>query len=221
MSIQSAELINLVERSGMRGELEQRVEAQNLEKRKQLIAERRRLLEERDRVMPALEAEAAAAREAYALCEQKLRAARQVMDYTQMRAYGIGCSYGTAQIDQAIERAAPRFLQDGFDTLQEPLDFLSSTVRFWSHRQRIGWGGYRTVDLSDIDEVAALRQRCEQGQAEVKAMMYDNCLSIDEMRSRCAAIVEECLALTRPRLKDDRHWLTHQERKARAVRKSA
>lgn len=220
MHERSAEIVDLVERSGMRDELEARIEAQNLEKRKQLIAKRRRLLEERDRVMPALEAEAAAACEAYALCEQKLLAARQVMHYTQQRAYGVGCKYGTGLIDRDIERAAPKFLQDAYDDLQEPLDFLSNTVRYWSRRQRVGWG-FAYVDTSNVDEVTALRTKCKDGQAQMRAMMYEDRLTLDEMRLRCTAIVTECLALTRPHLKDDPHWLRHEERKARAQRKPA
>lgn len=215
----SAELIDLIDRTGMRGELDARDESQNLEKRKRLVAERKGLLEERDRVMPALDAEVVAAREAYALAEQKLQAARQVMHYTQMRAYGKSCSYGTAQLDSAIERNAPQFMRDAFDTLQEPIDFLGGTVWFVQQRKRVGWN-FHNIDVSNVAEVSALRHKCEEGQAEIRAMMYDTDSPLDAQRPRCAAIVAECVALTRPHLKDDRHWLAHQERKERA-KKSA
>ena len=219
MHERSAELIDLVEKSGMREQLEARVEAQNLDKRKQLIAERRRLLDECERVMPPLDAAQREASEAVALAEQKLLAARHVMHFAQQRAYVARTNLGTGRIDDDIERHAPRFLQDGYDTLQEALDFLGGTVRHWSHRQRVGWG-FAFVDISNVNEIVEVRSKCEDGQKQIKAMMYDDRLSLDEMRARCAAIVDECVALTRPQLKDDPHWLLHEERKARA-RKSA
>ncbi|RQP98064.1 hypothetical protein [Burkholderia stagnalis] len=220
MHERSGEIIDLIDRAGLREELEARIEAQNIEKRRHLIAERTRLRAEREQVVPPLEAAHAEAQEARLLLEQKLLAARQVESYTFQRAYGARCKYGTAQIDADIERHAPKFLQDGYDALQEAMDFLSGTFRFWSHRQRIGWG-FANVDTSNVEEIAALRMRCADGQAEIKAMMYDDRLSLDEMRTRCAAIVDECLLLTRPQLKDDPHWLRNEERKARAQRKSA
>lgn len=220
MHERSAELIDLVEKSGMREQLEARIEEQNLEKRKQLIAERKRLLDECERVVPSLETAYAEAREARLLLEQKLLAARQVENFTFQRAHVARCQYGTGLIDQGIERHAPRFLQDGYDTLQEALDFLGGTVRYRSQRQRVGWG-FSFVDISNVDELTALRAKCEDGQAQIKAMMYDDRLSLDALRTRCAAIVNECVALTHPQLRDDKHWLMHQERKARAQGKSA
>lgn len=88
-----------------------------------------------------------------------------------------------------------------------------------SRPKRIGWG-LHNIDMSNVEEVAALRQKCKDGQAAIRKMTYDVDTPLDELRKRCAAIVEECVALTRPHLKDDRHWLQHQERKERA-KKSA
>ncbi len=220
MHERSAALIDLVERSGMREQLEARVEAQEFERRKALVAERKRLLAECERVTPALDAAYVEAREARELLEKKLVAARQIENYAAQRAQGTRMQYGTAQIDADIERHAPRFLQNGYDALQEAIDFLRGTIRVWSTQQRVGWN-FHTVDVSDCEEVAALRKQCEAGQEQIKAMMYDDRLSIDDMRARCASIVDECVALTQPRLQDDKHWQLHQERKARAQRKSA
>jgi hypothetical protein len=214
---QSAEIVELIERAGMRQELEDRVEAHKLGKRKELIAERGRLLKERDEVLPALGAQAAEARENVALAKQKLAAAERVMQYTEQRAYGASCSYATGQIDLEIERNVPKFMQDAFDALQEPIDFLRGTARCWKERQRVGWG-FQTIDVSNCEQIGTLRRKCQDGQDEIHAMMYDVGTPVDAQRARCAAIVEECVALTHPNLKDDRHWLAHQERKARATK---
>lgn len=218
---QSADLLRLVEATGLRSELEMRVEAQNFEKRKQLVGELTTMRKECASVMPPLNKAAVEAREAVVLCEQKLLAARQVAAYTQQRLYGTSLSFGEGQVTSEIERLAPMFMRDAYDDLQEPLDFLRGTVQYWSRRERVGWGGFRTVDLSDVNEVSALRQQCEAGQSEIKAMMYDTDTPLEELRKRCVEIVSGCIALTRPRLKDDQHWQMHEERKARAQRKSA
>ncbi|CAM2180402.1 conserved hypothetical protein [Paraburkholderia sacchari] len=215
----SAELIDLIERTGMREELEARVEAGNVEKRKQLIAERTRMVKERDAAAAPLEAAAAEADQRVAQLEQELATARQAASYARQRAYGTRC-HGTAQIDSEIERSAPRFMQDAFDALQEPIDFLMGTVRFWQERKRIGWN-FQTIDMSDVAEVVALRRKCEDGQAEIKAMMYDAHTELDKQRARCEAIVEECVALTHPHLKDDKLRLRHEERKERAATHAA
>lgn len=217
---QSADLLRLVEATGMRAELETKLEAQNFEKRKQLVGELATMRKECASVMPPLNKAAVDAQAAVAQLEEQLLAARQVAAYAQQRAYGTRCSYGEGQITSQIEKFAPKFMQDAYDDLQEPLDFLSSTIRFRSHRQRIGWG-FQTIDTSNVDEVVGLRRKCEAGQTEIKAMMYDVETPLDELRKRCDAIVQACLALTKPQLKDNPHWLAHEERKARAQRKSA
>jgi hypothetical protein len=222
MHEQSAELIYLVEKSGMRAELEARVEAQKLEEWRRKIAELHAQRRERDEVMPAIDAAAVDARESYALAEQKLLTARRVMEYTQARAYGTRCGFGEGQITYQIEKRAPKFMQDSFDDLQEPIDFLRGTVRIYSSRHRVPWS-FQSIDVavSNADEVFAIRQRCEDGQAEIRAMMQDDATPIDEHRARCAAIVQECLAMTKPHLKDDRQWLRHEQKKERAKQKSA
>ncbi|MFM0360436.1 hypothetical protein [Paraburkholderia sediminicola] len=216
----SAELIDLVNRSGMREQLEQRVEAQNLEERKRLVGKLASMRKECVEVMPSLEKAVVEAQAAVVLCEQKLLAARQVAAYAQQRAYGTHCSFGEAQITSEIERLAPKFMQDAYDDLQEPIDFLSGTVRYWSHRQRVGWG-FQTIDTSNVPDVLALRERCEQGQAQIKAMMYDTETPLDKQRERVAGFVQGCLALTQPQLRDDKAWLNHVERKNRATQKTA
>ncbi|MBN3763404.1 hypothetical protein [Burkholderia sp. Ac-20365] len=214
---QNAQLIDLIERAGMRQELEDRVEAQKLEKRKELVTERGRLLRECEEVMPQLDAAAVEARETVALLEQKLFAAHQAMHSTLQRAYGTRCSYGTGVVDAEIERNAPQFMQDAFDALQEAIDFLRGTVCFWQQPQRVGWG-FQTIDVSNCEQVGTLRRKCQDGQDEIRAMMFDVGTPTDAQRARCAAILEQCVALTHPQLKDDRHWLMHQERKARATK---
>ncbi|WP_321839693.1 hypothetical protein [Paraburkholderia bannensis] len=214
---QSAEIVELIERTGMRQELEDRVEARKLDKRKQLVAERGLLLKERDEALPAVEAAAREAREQVALLDKKLAAAKRLMQHTEQRAYGTWLSCGTAQIDDAIERNAPKFMQDALDALQEPIGLLQGAVQFWPQRRRVGWG-FQNIDVSNVEEIAALRRKCQEGQIEIRAMMYDVDTPIAAQRARCMAIVEECIALTHPNLKDDRHWLTHQERKARAAK---
>jgi hypothetical protein len=216
----SADLINLIERTGMRAELETKLESQNLEERKRLVGKLTTMRKECAEVMPSLDQAVVAAQAVVVQLEEKLLAARQVAAYAQQRAYGTSLSFGEGQITSQIEKLAPKFMQDAYDDLQEPLDFLSSTVRFWSHRQKIGWG-FQTIDTSNVDEVVALRHKCEAGQAEIKAMMYDTESPLDELRKRCDEIVSQCVALTHPRLKDDKHWQMHQERKARAQRKTA
>nr|WP_318227856.1 hypothetical protein [Paraburkholderia terrae]MDW3660379.1 hypothetical protein [Paraburkholderia terrae] len=216
----SADLINLIERTGMRAELESKLEAQNFEKRKQLVGELATMRKECASVMPPLNKAAVEAQAAVAQLEEQLLAARQAAAYAQQRAYGTSLSFGEGQVTSQIEKLAPKFMQDAYDDLQEPIDFLHGTVRYRSHRQRVGWG-FQSIDTSNVDEVVGLRRKCEAGQAEIKAMMYDVETPLDELRKRCDAIVQACLALTKPHLKDDPHWLAHEERKARAQRKSA
>ncbi|MEM5341604.1 hypothetical protein [Paraburkholderia azotifigens] len=216
-SFEEGGLVGLIEDAGLRQELEDRVEARKLEKRKALLAERARLLKERDEELPALEAKAIAAYEALASLEQKVIDARQVLAYTHQRVHGANCRYGTGLIDAEIERLAPKFMQDAFDALQEPIDFLQGTVRFRPEQRRAGWG-FHSIDVSNTEEIAALRKKCRDGQEEIRQMMFDVDGPAAAQRVRCAAIVEECVAMARPHLKDDRHWLTHQERKARATK---
>ncbi|MFM0100306.1 hypothetical protein PQQ87_32260 [Paraburkholderia nemoris] len=221
MHEQSAELIDLVEKSGMRAELEARVEAQNLEAWKMKIAALHAQRKERDAVMPALHAADIEAREIVALTERKLLAAKQVMNHTSQRVYVATCHYSDDAKIASIEKLAPRFLQDAYDDLQEPIDFLRGTVRTHSRSQRVPWSFHSIdVSVSNADEVHAIHQRCEDGQAEIRAMMQDDVTPLDEHRARCAAIVQECLAMTQPHLKDDKHWLLHEQRMERAKRKT-
>jgi hypothetical protein len=222
MHEQSADLINLVEKSGMRGELEARVETQNLAAWRQEIATLHAQRKERDQVMPPINAAAVKAREAYALAEQKALDARLLMNYAMGRAYAMQCGFGEGQITYQIEKHAPKFMHDAYDDLQQPVDFLRNTVRIYSSRQRVPWGFHSIdVSMSNADEVFAIRQRCEDGQAEIRGMMLDDVTPLDEHRARCAAIVQACLAMTQPHLKDDRDWLRHEQRKERAKQKSA
>ncbi|MDN7177323.1 hypothetical protein M0D69_04700 [Caballeronia sp. SEWSISQ10-4 2] len=219
---QSAELIDLVEKSGMRGELEARVEAQNLAEWRQQIATLHAQRKERDQVMPAIDAAAVEAREAYALAEQKALDARLLMNYAMGRAYATRCGFGEGQVTSLIEKHAPKFMHDAYDDLQEPIDFLRGTVRVYSTRQRVAWGFHSIdVSMSNADEVFAIRHRCEAGQSEIRRMMLDDVTPLDEHRARCAAIVHDCLVLTQPHLKDDREWLRHEQKKQSAKQKSA
>jgi hypothetical protein len=104
--------------------------------------------------------------------------------------------------------------------LQEAIDFLGGTVWYGTQRKRIGWN-FHNVDVSNVEEVSALRQTCKDGQAKIKAMMYQCDVSLDEQRSQCAVLVEECIALTHPHLKDDKHWQLNEQRKERAKQKQA
>ncbi|MGF6726717.1 hypothetical protein P3T43_006107 [Paraburkholderia sp. GAS41] len=218
MQEHSAKLIDLVEKSGMRAELEARVEMQQAEKRQELIVERARLIKEGDEVMPPLDRDVALTRQARELAEQKCAIARRAENYALQRAYGTRSNYGTAHIDAQIERIAPKFMQEAFDALQEPIDFLGGTVWFGTQRKRVGWN-FHNIDVSNVEEVAALRQKCKDGQAKIKAMMYQSDASFDEQRIQCVAIVEDCISLTRPHLKDDKHWVLHQQCKERAKKK--
>lgn len=213
-----AELIDLVEKSGMRAELEARVELQNAEKRKELIAEKARLIKECDKAMPQFDHDATVTRQARQLAEQKLAVARRAENYAQQRAYGMRIKHGTAHIDAEIERIAPKFMQEAFDALQEPIDFLGGTVWFGTQRKRVGWN-FHNIDVSNVEEVSALRQKCKDGQTKIKAMMYQYDVSLDEQRAQCVAIVEECVDLARSHLKGDKHWLLHEERKERTKQK--
>lgn len=219
---QSGDLIDLVQRSGMRAELEARVETQNLAEWRQEIAKLHAQRKERDEVMPPIDAAAVKACESYALVEQKALDARLLMNYAMGRAYAMQCGFGEGQITHQIEKHAPQFMHDAFDDLQEPIDFLRGTVRIYATRQRVAWGFHSIdVSVSNADEVFAIRQRCEDGQAEIRAMMLDCVTPLDEHRARCAAIVQDCLAMTQPHLKDDREWLRHEQKKQSAKQKSA
>jgi hypothetical protein len=111
-------------------------------------------------------------------------------------------------------------MHDAFFALQEPIDFLRGTVSFWYKQSRVGWN-FQSIDLSNVEEVGALRRKCQAGQEEILAMLFDVETPLDEQRKRCAAIVEECVALTRPHLEGDRSWLSHQDRKERAKSKAS
>jgi hypothetical protein len=141
----------------------------------------------------------------------RLRSQQDANDKRQ-RAYGLAKHFEEDRANWQIARHAPRFMHDAVDALQERIDFLGGTVRFWTKQSRVG--------SCFIEAACVLRRKCEAGQDKIRAMMYDLKTPLDEQRKRCAAIVEECVALTRPHLEGDRAWLRHQDRKERAKAKT-
>jgi hypothetical protein len=216
----SSELLELMNSSGATDELKARLEVRNRDEQLRLVDKLKAMRIERDAAMPEVDREAIAAREEVIQLEAKLAIARQAANYAQQRAYVTRASFGEGRINAQIERVAPKFLRDAYDDLQDPIDFLAGTVSIRQIRQRIGWR-FQYVTVSDADEVSALRQKCVEGQAAIKAMMYDADTPLEVLREQCCSIVNACLAVTSPRLKEDKHYRLRLERLERAKKGAA
>jgi hypothetical protein len=126
----SAERIDLIERTGMRDELEARLDEQRSVEHRRLISERDHWRKVRDAVVPPAQKAAAEAIAKVKLLKEQLLAAKQDANDKRQRAYGLATEFEEELANCQIERHVPRFMHDAVDALQEPIDFLGGTVRF-------------------------------------------------------------------------------------------
>ncbi|AXE96112.1 hypothetical protein [Paraburkholderia terricola] len=221
---QSADLLRLVEATGMRADLETKLEAQNLQERKRLVAEIMGKRAEFERVSPGLDRAFREAWENLELAEAKLRAAKQVFNHVAQQSHGAQCQAGTCQEEARLEKIAPRFIRDAIDSVEEMTDFLRGIVRGetrqiteWTFAGRVS----RTIDISNLELVRSIRMTCEAALDEMHAMMLDTHTPLAEQRKRCEALVAGCKASAMPHLKDDPNFLRHQDSKHARAAKSA
>ncbi|MFM0079746.1 hypothetical protein P0D72_12800 [Paraburkholderia sediminicola] len=218
----SGELINLIEKSGMRAQLEDRIEEQNFEERKKLVAEIAAKHAEFERVSPGLDREIREARESLELAAAKFRAATLIFNHVTQRAYVTQCRAGTGQEEARLQAIAPRFMQDAIDSVTEMTDFLRGIFRAQTRQvTEWTWAGRisRTIDISNVELVHSIRQTCESAIDEMHGMMCDVNTPLVDQRKRCEALVAACKASAMPHLKDDPIFLRHQDSKhARAAR---
>ncbi|NPT61208.1 hypothetical protein [Paraburkholderia elongata] len=221
---QSADFLRLVEATGLRSELETKLEAQNLEERKRLVAEIAAKRAGFERVSPALDKAYREAWEGVELAEAKLLAAKQVFNHVSQRSYGARCQAGTGQEEARLEKIAPRFIRDAIDSVEEMTDFLRGTFRGETRRvTEWTWAGRvsRSIDVSNAEVVHSIRQICEAALDEMHAMMRDVDTPLVDQRERCEALVAECKAVALPQLKDDATYQRYQDRKLARAAKSA
>ncbi|PTB26383.1 hypothetical protein C9I56_23340 [Paraburkholderia caribensis] len=134
------------------------------------------------------------------------------MNDANLRVYGATLSYCEDKLNFDIEKAAPQFMQDAFDQLGEIRDFLRGAVRSWRVSEPDGWN-HRSIDMSNVEQIAALRTKCEAGQEKIREWMYDVDTPVEEQRKCCGKVVAICLEATHPQLKDYPGFLAYQEKK--------
>lgn len=221
---QSAQLLELVNRSGMRDQLEQRVEEQHLEERRRLVAEIEAKRAEYKRVSPAIDRAFREAWDNVARAEAQLRAAQQVFNQVAQQSYGAQCQVGDAQLVARLQEIAPYFVRDAIDSVEEMSDFLRGTTRGETRRvSEWTWTGrvFRSIDVSNAELVGSIRQKCEAAIDEMRSMAFDVNTPLVEQRARCEALVAECKAVAMPQLRDDATYQRYQDRKHARAAKSA
>ncbi|MCS6601679.1 hypothetical protein N4S61_07510 [Burkholderia pseudomallei] len=220
----SAELINLVEKSGMRDQLEARVEEQHLEERRRLVAEIKTKRAEYERVSPAIDRAFREAWDGVARAEAQLRAAQQVFNQVAQQSHGAQCQAGDAQLVARLQEIAPHFVRDAIDSVEEMSDFLRGTTRGETRRvSEWTWAGrlFHTIDVSNAQLVGSIRQKCATAIDEMRSMALDVSTPLIKQRTRCEALVAECKAVALPQLRDDATYQRYQERKHARAAKSA
>ncbi|MDR6409745.1 UNVERIFIED_ORG: hypothetical protein ABIC62_002428 [Burkholderia sp. 1595] len=208
----------------MRADLETKLEAQNLQERKRLVAEIAGKRAEFERVSPGLDRAFREAWENLELAEAKLRAAKQVFNHVAQQSHGAQCQAGTCQEEARLEKIAPRFICDAIDSVEEMTDFLRGIVRGETrHVTEWTWAGRvsRSIDVSNAEVVHSIRQTCEAALDEMHAMMFDVDTPLVDQRKRCEALVAECKACAMPHLKDDPIYVRHRDHKHARAAKSA
>lgn len=221
---QSAQLLELVNRSGMRDQLEARVEEQHLEERRRLVAEIEAKRAEYERLSPAIDRAFREAWDGVARAEAQLRAAQQVFNQVAQQSHGAQCQAGDAQLVARLQEIAPHFVRDAIDSVEEMTDFLRGTTRGETRRvSEWTWAGrvFRTINVSSAELVGSIRQKCEAAIDEMRRMALDVSMPLNKQRARCEALVAECKAVALPQLRDDATYQRYQDRKHTRAAKSA
>lgn len=221
---QSAQLLELVNRSGMRDQLEARVEEQHLEERRRLVAEIEAKRSEYERVSPAIDRAFREAWDGVARAEAQLRAAQQAFNQVAQQSHGAQCQAGDAQLVARLWEIAPHFVRDAIGCLEEMTDFLRGTTRGETRRvSEWTWAGrvFRTIDVSNAELVGSIRQKCEAAIDEMRSMALDVDTPLIKQRARCEALVAECKAVALPQLRDNATYQRYQDRKHARAAKSA
>lgn len=202
---QAARLLDLVRKTGLHQELEEREFDQTQAARKALAAELAALPAMREKACAPLGKAVQRAADALRQAEQALTEAQRAYNDALCRAVVVpgGFDGRESALIRELEETAPEFLR----TTWQRIDLMRSNMRHCTRatheRLEPRWtGGLRLIELWNTDDVAAVRRELDEILDELRTLMHRVDMTLSQLERRAAELLRRAQERAEPMLKD-------------------